>query len=127
VKRILIAECKQEVSSFNPVPSHYDDFDVAFGADVLTLRGGGIWTEITGAMTVFGEHDDIELVPTYTATSHTSGGQLVAADWERIASEFLGALRTATDIDGVYFALHGAMSAEGEDDPEGHRSTCMAS
>ena len=29
--RVLIAECKQEVSSFNPVASHYDDFTHAFG------------------------------------------------------------------------------------------------
>ena len=29
--RILIAECKQEVSSFNPVLSHYDDFEIVFG------------------------------------------------------------------------------------------------
>ena len=25
--RILVAECKQEVSTFNPHPSGYDDFD----------------------------------------------------------------------------------------------------
>ena len=120
MKRILIAECKQEVSSFNPVPSHYEDFDVAFGADVLARGSGGVWTEITGAMSVFADHADIELVPTYSATSRTSGGRLVAADWARIAAEFLDALRGATDVDGVYFALHGAMSAEGEDDPEGY-------
>ena len=35
--KILIAECKQEVSSFNPAPSHYEDFVVAFGAAVLAL------------------------------------------------------------------------------------------
>ena len=26
--RILIASCMQEVSSFNPLPSHYDDFRI---------------------------------------------------------------------------------------------------
>ena len=49
----------------------------------------------------------------------TSGGRLAAADFDRIASEFLGALRGAPPVDGVYFALHGAMSADQEDDPEG--------
>src|SRR4051812_32049654 len=29
--RILIAECKQEVSSFNPVPSGYEDFVMTRG------------------------------------------------------------------------------------------------
>ena len=33
--QILIAECKQEVSSFNPVASHYDDFIVLRGQAVL--------------------------------------------------------------------------------------------
>jgi len=119
MKRIFIAECKQEVSSFNPVPSRYDDFDVAFGDGVLAGRRG-VWSEISGAMTVFEAHDDIELVPAYTATSRTSGGLLNAADWGRIAGEFLDALRAAPEADGVYFVLHGAMSAEGEDDPEGY-------
>ncbi len=27
--RILVAECKQEVSSFNPVLSRYGDFEIA--------------------------------------------------------------------------------------------------
>ena len=119
MKRILIAECKQEVSSFNPVPSHYVDFDVAYGPGVLA-GCRGVWSEITGALNVVETLDDVELVPTYTATSRTSGGQLVAADWARIAGEFLDALRAAPAVDGVYFALHGAMSAEGEDDPEGY-------
>jgi microcystin degradation protein MlrC len=119
MKRILIAECKQEVSSFNPVPSHYDDFDIAVGAAVLAGRQG-VWSEISGAMNVFAAHDDVELVPTYSATSRTSGGLLAAADWARIAREFLDSLRIASEVDAVYFALHGAMSAEGEDDPEGY-------
>ena len=38
--RILIGECKQEVSSFNPVPSSYADFDVSFGDEVLAFHRG---------------------------------------------------------------------------------------
>ena len=39
--RILIAECKQEVSTFNPVPSHYTDFSILYGADILEAHRGG--------------------------------------------------------------------------------------
>ena len=33
--KILIGECKQETSSFNPQPTHYHDFVVRFGAAIL--------------------------------------------------------------------------------------------
>ena len=75
--------------------------------------------EVGGALGVFGGNADYELIPAYGANAITSGGTLAAADFERIAGEFLGELRKAGPADGAYFALHGAMGAEGEDDPEG--------
>ena len=33
--RVLIAECKEDVSSFNAVPSGYEDFGVMRGAELL--------------------------------------------------------------------------------------------
>jgi microcystin degradation protein MlrC len=116
--RVLIAECKQEVSSFNPAPSHYDDFTITFG-DTLIAQQQGVQSEIAGALGVFGARADVQVIPTYSAAQRTSGGRLAAADFARIAGEFLGAIRAAPAADAVYFALHGAMSAEGEDDPEG--------
>ena len=38
--RVLVAECKQEVASFNPVRSHYGDFRVAFDDEVLARHRG---------------------------------------------------------------------------------------
>src|SRR5262245_36441497 len=116
--RVLVAECKQEVSSFNPVPSHYDDFVVTFG-DAIVARHQGVQSELAGALSVFGARDDIHVIPTYSAVQRTSGGRLAAADFARIAGEFCEGLRSAPEVDAVYFALHGAMSVEGEDDPEG--------
>src|SRR5690349_5702250 len=116
--RVLIAECKQEVSSFNPVPSHYDDFTIAFG-DALLAQHQGVQSEIAGALGVFGARDDVQVIPAYSAAQRTSGGRLAASDFARIAGEFLDGIRAAPDLDAVYFSLHGAMSAEGEDDPEG--------
>lgn len=116
--RILIGECKQEVSSFNPVPSSYADFDVSFGDELLAFHRG-LKSEIGGALDVFAAHGDIELVPTYSARAITSGGTLPAASFQRIGDEFLAAVRAAPPVDGIYLSLHGAMSVVGEDDPEG--------
>ena len=116
---ILIAEGKQEVSSFNPVPSHYHDFDVSWGEEILAVHRGG-QKEIGGALSVFDAHPEIELVPAYSFRAITSGGTLAANDFDRLADEFLRAVKTAPPVDGVYFSLHGAMAAVNEMDPEGY-------
>src|SRR5262245_21019374 len=117
--KILIAECKQEVSSFNPVLSHYHDFDISLGQEILNFHRGG-QVEVGGALTVFEAQPEIELVPIYSARSITSAGTLAAADFTRIASEFLSRIESAPPVDGVYFCMHGAMAAENEPDPEGY-------
>lgn len=117
-RRVLIAECKQEISSFNPVPSSYEDFRVVFGP-ALFAHHAGVQSEVAGALSVLGQRPDLELVPGYGAQANTSGGTLGAASFRRIADEFLGAVRAAGPVDAVYFSLHGAMAAEGEEDPEG--------
>lgn len=116
--KILIAECKQEVASFNPTPSHYDNFNVSFGEDIVA-RHRGVRSEMSGALGVFASRAGVEIIPAYSARSLTSAGTLAASDFDRIASEFLAAIRNAPTVDGVYYSLHGAMAAENEDDPEG--------
>ena len=117
--KILIAECKQEVASFNPVRSHYDDFRVSFGNDVIA-RHRGVRSEVAGALSVFESPAGTQVVPVYSARSMTSGGILAGPDFERVAREFLSSVHRAGPVDAVYFALHGAMASENEDDPEGY-------
>ena len=45
--RILISECKQEISSFNPVIAHYGDFLTNRGAEMLEYHRA-IRTEVGG-------------------------------------------------------------------------------
>jgi len=116
---ILVAECKQESSSFNPVLSHYEDFSIAAGDDVLA-RHRGVRSEMAGALSVFGARPDVLVVPAYSARSITSGGELDAAGFDRIAREFLERVRGAGPVDAVYYSLHGAMVARNEDDTEGY-------
>ena len=116
--RVLIAECIHEICSFNPVPTRYDDFSVLSG-DALFAYHRGVGSEVGGALQVFAEADGVEVVPAFSARGITSGGTIASADFDRLANEFLDALRRAPAVDGVYFALHGAMAAQNEDDPEG--------
>jgi microcystin degradation protein MlrC len=116
--RILIAECKQEVSTFNPHLSGYGDFGIRRGRDLLDYHRT-VRNEIGGALSVFDATEDVELVPAYSAFFITSGGTLAKPDWEHIASEFLEEIRHAPPVDGVYFCMHGAMASEEELDPEG--------
>jgi microcystin degradation protein MlrC len=117
--KVLVAECKQESSSFNPVLSHYEDFSIAAGDDVLA-RHRGVRSEMAGALNVFGAHADVQVAPAYSARAITSGGELDAAGFDRIAREFLDRVRAAGPVDAVYYALHGAMVARNEDDTEGY-------
>lgn len=116
--RIVIAECKQEVSSFNPVPSRFEDFRAVRGRDLLDFhRSGG--EEMGGALRVFDGDDRVQVVPAFGASANTSGGILTVDGFARLQNEFLGGLADAGPVDAAYFSLHGAMQAENEDDPEG--------
>ena len=115
--RILITECKQEVSSFNPAASHYDDFVTYRGQQHLDYHRT-VRDEVGGALTVF-DAADVELVPAFGARAMTSGGTLDHADFKQLSGEFLDSVTQAGSVDAAYFCLHGAMSAEQESDPEG--------
>jgi microcystin degradation protein MlrC len=116
--RILIGECKQEVSTFNPVPSTFADFVISRGAEVIAFHDD-VRSEIGGALSVF-RAAGTEVIGAYSARAITSGGTLAAADWDQIAEEFLTAITTAPPVDAVFFSMHGAMCAENEIDPEGY-------
>ncbi len=116
--RILIAECKQEVSTFNPYLSEYGDFGIRRGRELIDYHRT-VRNEVGGALTVLDGATDVVVVPAYSAFFISSGGTLAKAAWERIAGEFLESIRAAPPVDGVYFCMHGAMASEEELDPEG--------
>lgn len=116
--KILIAECKQEVSTFNPHLSSYEDFAMRFGESFLQYHRS-VRNEVGGALQVLEQRADVEIVPAGSAFFITSGGTLAEAAWQRIASELLDSIRKAGPVDAVYFCMHGAMASEQELDPEG--------
>lgn len=120
--RILLAECEQEISSFNPVLSEYEDFEVHRGADLMAANDTA-QTCIHGALDVFRTRRDVQVIPTYGAKA-CSAGPLSRPGFERLAGELLAAIRERVQetpqVDALYFSLHGAMGAEHELDPEGY-------
>ncbi|MEO5951766.1 MAG: M81 family metallopeptidase, partial [Chloroflexia bacterium] len=116
--RILVNECKQEVSSFNPVPSHYEDFLVDHGQDVLDYHRP-VRSEVGGALTVFDGQSGLAVIGGYSARGITSAGTLAEPCFRKLAGEFLEAVRAALPVDGVYLALHGALASEETEDTEG--------
>ncbi|MFZ1754090.1 MAG: M81 family metallopeptidase [Caldilineaceae bacterium] len=117
--KVLIAECKQEISSFNPVPSLLTDFETLWGSAFLDYHRG-LNSEVAGALAIFEKRNDIELIPAYSARSITSGGTLAGEDFTHLADEFLALIKAAGPVDAIYFSMHGAMAAENESDPEGY-------
>ena len=81
MKRIMIVECMQEISSFNPVLSDYSYFSVQRGQEILTQRGRN--TGIGGALEVFEADAAIQVVPVYSARAG-SAGLLSAEGWKRL-------------------------------------------
>ncbi len=116
--KILIAECRQEVSSFNPVNTGLNDFIIGREEAFLDSHRGRR-TEVGGALGVF-EDAGVDVVGTYSAQLITSGGILAAEAWNKLSTELLDLVRANIDgIDGIYVALHGAMATTNELDPEG--------
>ena len=116
--RILIAECMQEISSFNPVPSQYENFNIVRGEEMLAQEG--LNTALGGALPVLRAAG---MEPVFTISARAgSAGLLSAEGWNRLSTEVLAAVSAGTEsgIDAVYFSMHGAMGADGELDPEGY-------
>ena len=115
--RVLIAELQQETSTFNPHPTQYEDFQIVRGAAILAeLQGTN--TEVAGALDVFAQHGDVELVPTFAAWA-VPHGPVVDAVLDRLIQDILAEAEKNQDVDGVLLVLHGAMASPTEFDPEG--------
>src|SRR4051812_48024217 len=102
--RIVILECMQEISSFNPLQSRYEDFQIQRGPELLAQRG--LNTAIGGALALFEARPDTTVVPVMSARAG-SAGLLARESWERLSSELLDALSEGLPgADGIYVSLH---------------------
>jgi microcystin degradation protein MlrC len=128
VKRIAFARIMQETNALSPVPTTLHDFEGSY-----YLEGDALLRAVTDGPEVPGffkraelagfvqaaraRAAEIEPVPLLAAWA-SSGGPLSKDCFETLEARLVEQLRRAGRIDGMYFALHGAMGAEGIADPE---------
>src|SRR5690606_26086388 len=98
-----------------PQPSGLDDFSIHEGEAFLAMHRGAN-REVGGALEVLEAAPDVRVVGGFSAQAITSGGVLAADAFHEISERFLAAVAANRDVDAIYFSLHGAMSAAGEDD-----------
>ena len=117
--RIAVAQILQETNTFSPIPTTLETFRRYYylkGEKMLDgLEGQRI--EIPGILAVL-RSSNAQVVP-LIATSACASGTLTRETYETIVGDLMERLKGAGKLDGVILALHGAMAAEGEDDPDG--------
>jgi microcystin degradation protein MlrC len=118
--RIAIGAMMQETNDFSPVQTTREVFQqVLRGEAILEHEPHPPPAEVLAFVDELSRWEElVEFVPLATITAMSSGRMTEEChEWAR--SEILEPLRAAGSVDGVLLALHGAMVAVGEDDPEG--------
>jgi microcystin degradation protein MlrC len=114
--RIAIASILQESNTFSPVFTQYEDFSPVYG-DAAYERHAGKLTEMGGFIDVLSKAR-VGIDPVCAAWAITAN-RLVRAGFEKLSGNFERGL-AKTGADALLLAMHGAQTAEGEDDVEGH-------
>src|SRR5688500_17553994 len=117
--RIFVAGIATEVNTFSPIFIGLEDFR----ASLLARPGEHPETPTlcTAPLTEARRRaaaGELELIEGTTAWADP-GGLINRRTYELLRNEILGQLRAAMPVDGVALCLHGAMVAQGYDDPEG--------
>jgi microcystin degradation protein MlrC len=117
--RVFVAGVATEVNTFSPIfigmqqfregmyllPGEHDDVPTLTTSPLIHAR----------RRAAAGEFELIEGTVAWT----DPGGLISQSTYETIRDEILGQLQAALPVDGVALCLHGAMVANGYDDPEG--------
>lgn len=118
--RIALGQVWQETNTLNPVPTtrlDFEAFGVLRGAEVIERMADV--NELGGAIqSIRSWPDPVELVGLVRLPAWPSG-TATEATWQWLATELLESLQVALPVDGIFLALHGAMSADGHPDVEG--------
>ena len=131
MKRIAFLRINQETNAFSSVLSEESDFRKMHWKEGAELREacGRLGTEVegfarnlelSGFLRSVRKHGggQIQAVPLFSAWA-VPGGPMTAECFEGFKTRIREELEAALPLDGVFFTLHGAMGAVGEQDPEG--------
>lgn len=118
--RIAVAELAQETDSFSPLRAdlaEFENYGLFRSPEILErMRDAG---PLGGLLELAEVHPGpVELVPLLRAWAG-AGGPIADATFVQLKNELLDRLQAAGPVDAVFLALHGAASAESEDDVEG--------
>ncbi len=117
--RIFTASLATETNTFSPVPTDLHAFKAAFYAgpgehpDTPTLCSA-----VVPILRRRGRAEGFTVIEG-TACWAEPAGLIQRETYETLRDTILGELRAALPVDGVVLGLHGAMVAQGYDDPEG--------
>jgi microcystin degradation protein MlrC len=118
--KILLGSLVHESNTFSPVFTGLDAFartQHLLGESVLTHHRGGRG-EVAGMVGVLDERE-VQILPTLSAVAMCSGTVRREA-YETLKEEMIAGVRSrAAEADGMLLALHGSMTVEGIEDPEG--------
>ncbi len=119
--KIAIASILQESNTFSPVYTRYEDFSPVYGQAAFDRHNGKL-TEMGGFIDVLSKAGGkgkarVEIAPVCAAWAITAN-RLVEPDFTQLCERFRDNL-TAVKARALLFAMHGAQTAEGEDDVEG--------
>ncbi|MDP2316929.1 MAG: M81 family metallopeptidase [Pseudomonadota bacterium] len=126
--RIAIARISQETNALCPVRAELQDFQrhhLLVGAEILAACGPGGQevpgyirrAELAGAMHEAARHGGVEIVPIVSAWT-LPGGPLSHQTFSALRRLLVDGLAAAGPLDGMVFVLHGALVADGVEDPE---------
>ncbi|HHV87103.1 MAG TPA: M81 family metallopeptidase [Petrimonas sp.] len=108
--RIAIAGLAIESSTFSPAVSHEGAFKARYGDSVFTYYP--FFAADSGII------DRAVWLP--TLRGHAMPGGIVSHEaYESLVSKTLDSLKAKLPLDAIFFDIHGAMSVQGLDDPEG--------
>ena len=108
--RIAIAGLAIESSTFSPAFTHEEAFNARTGNDVFTFYP---FLSADSA-----DRQRATWFPTLNGHA-LPGGTVTREAYESLVNKMLDMLRQNVPYDGLFFDIHGAMSVEGLDDPEG--------
>ncbi|WP_207101119.1 M81 family metallopeptidase [Paracoccus shandongensis] len=117
--RIFTASLATETNTFSPVPTDLNAFRAAFYAppgqhpDTPTLC-----SSVVPILRQRGRAEGFTVIEGTSCWAEPAG-LIQRAAYEHLRDEILGQLAAALPVDGVVLGLHGAMVAQGYDDPEG--------
>lgn len=108
--KIAIAGLGLEASVFSPAKTEKEDFRPKYGAEIFQMYP--FFHKDSGLI------DQAHWIPTLIGHA-MPGGQATKEAYEELVQITLDSLQQNLPLDGIFFDIHGAMSVEGMQDPEG--------